>query len=74
LAECGCDHLLDFGVPEARSSWLSRYRDPLRRELGLPFNVRGANDQADDSSPGAEVEKRIKDSQDFLKRWDGWDI
>jgi hypothetical protein len=72
LAECGCDHLLDFGESEARSSWLSRYRDPLRRELGLPFRISGANDQAAGSAPGMEVEKMIEDSQKFLKRWEGW--
>ena len=75
LAECGCQPFARLcRARRARSSWLSRYRDPLRRELGLPFRVPGANDSVAGSSAGIEVDKRIKDSQDFLKRWEGWDV
>jgi hypothetical protein len=72
LAECGCDHLLDFFKPTERLSWLNRYREPLRRELGLPFATPSDQDQEASSSHDKDVEKMIEHSQNFLKRCQGW--
>ena len=74
LAECGCDSLLDFTNPERRLSWLKRYRDPLRQELGLPLVSASDEDQMPDALARVEIEKMIEVSQRVLKRREGWTV
>jgi hypothetical protein len=72
LAECGCDYLLDFSDPEGRLSWLKRYRDPLRQELGLPVEGASFADQVPDESGSIEIESMIEYCQKAMKRNEGW--
>ena len=72
LAECGCDHLLDYTGAEQRLSWLGRYRDPFRRELGLPLVPQSDDSRVPDQSENKELEEMIAYSQKLLKESQGW--
>lgn len=72
LAECGCDYLLDFSNPDKRVSYLNRYRDPLRRELGLPHVSPSDATQLPDSPGTLEIERMIAFSHKRLRFMDGW--
>jgi uncharacterized protein with HEPN domain len=72
LAECGCDYLLDLSNSEKRLSWLKRYREPLRRELGLPLEAQLGEAQMAHSSGNIEIERMIDYSQKRLKFMQGW--
>ena len=74
LAECGCDYILDFSDGEKRLSWLSRYRNPFRRELGLPPEPEIGEGQAPDPSEDTELQQMIDYSQKILKRSQGWTV
>ena len=72
MAECGCDHLLDLVEPQERLSWLTRYREPMRRELGLPLLTSGNGQKESISLAGVAIETMIDQSQNFLKQCEGW--
>ena len=74
LADCGCDYLLDIFNPTTRLSWLKRYRDPLRRELGLPSRPENLEDQAANPAYKLEIERMIAFSQRALKTSQGWTV
>jgi hypothetical protein len=72
LAECGCDYMLDFSNPEKRVSYLNRYRNPLRRELGLPDGLPSDDTQLPDSAGTLEIERMIAYTHKRLRFMDGW--
>ncbi len=72
LAECGCDYLLAFSDPNRRLSWLKRYRDPLRQELGLPSGEASFADQVPDTSGSIDIERMIEYCQKSIRRSEGW--
>jgi hypothetical protein len=74
LAECGCDYLLDFADPDTRLSWLKRYRDPFRQELGLPSGPEEDDNQMPNMSNRTEIEKMINYSRKILKQSEGWTL
>jgi hypothetical protein len=76
LAECGCDHLLALEGDGDRLSWLKRYREPLRRELGLPFAVPGGEPSAADApeQPQIQIDELIDCAKNYLKRTQGWTV
>jgi hypothetical protein len=74
LAECGCDYLLDLADPEKRLSWLRRYRDPFRQELGLPSVPENGEDQSPSDSEKTEIEMMIDFSRKILKHSQGWTV
>jgi hypothetical protein len=74
LAECGCDYLLDFSDPEQRLSWLKRYRDRFRQELGLAAGPANGVYQAANSTERNEIEEMIAYSRDALKYSQGWTL
>ena len=74
LAECGCDYLLDLSNPRKQVSWLKRYRDPLRQELGLPSGTDGGDCQEAKPSENVEIDAIIEYSQKALKRRQGWTV
>jgi hypothetical protein len=72
LAACGCDYLLDYSDPELRLSWLKRYRDPFREEIGLPSGPETGDDQMLDPSEDIQIEEMIEYSRKSLKLEQGW--
>ena len=74
LAECGCDYLLDLADPEKRLSWLKRYRDPFRQELGLPLRREDGEHQIPNRSEETEIEEMIEFSRKILKQSQGWTV
>ena len=74
LGECGCDYLLDFSDPEQRLSWLKRYRERFRQELGLPAGPADGEFQEANSNEPNEIEDMIAYSRDALKYSQGWTL
>ncbi len=74
LAECGCDYLLDLSTHQKPLSWLKRYREPLRHELGLPVGSEAGDDQIPDRAGNIEIGSMIEYCQKRLKVSQGWTI
>jgi hypothetical protein len=74
LAECGCDYLLDFSDHSKPLSWLKRYRDPLRQELGLPVGSELGEDQIPSRAGNIEIGSMIEYTQKRLKYMQGWTV
>jgi hypothetical protein len=72
LAECGCDHLLGIDPEEPPLSWLTRYREPLRRELGLPATPHSSMIPAPCPAVSQDVEQMIAWSKKLVKQSEGW--
>jgi hypothetical protein len=72
LAECGCDYLLDVSDHAKPLSWLKRYRDPLRHELGLPVGSEMDEVQTPARAGDIEIGSMIEYTQKRLKSMQGW--
>jgi len=74
LAKCNCAHLLDLFRPEERLAWLDRYRNPFRKDLGLPFLGQADQPHLPVQSTEDEIKVITDESQRFLKMMQGWTI
>lgn len=76
LTSCGCGHLVNRPDDRPVLSWLSRYGDPFRREIGLPT----AEAAGERSAPAAneperhELDQAIAAWHSIVKRSDGWNV
>lgn len=74
LAECNCAHLLDLVRPDERLAWLDRYRNPFRKDLGLPFKGLADKPHVPMQSTEDEIKAVTDASQRFLKAMQGWTV